>query len=161
MIEFPLIDKILKLEKFSGKGGWTFVRLPEIPPDKNTPFGWKKVKGKIDDFEINKFRLMPMGNGQLFLPVRAEIRKKIKKEEGDFVHVLLYADNTSFICPEEFLTCLRDDPDAWNHFQSLNDDEKEKHSNWIYETKSEDKRVERLAEVISKLARTYKKFKHT
>lgn len=28
----PLTDKIYLLEKFSGKGGWTFVRLPEIPP---------------------------------------------------------------------------------------------------------------------------------
>jgi hypothetical protein len=41
------------------------------------------VRGTIDDFEIRKYHLMPMGNGKFFLPVKAEIRKKIKKEAGD------------------------------------------------------------------------------
>ncbi len=50
----PLTDKIYLLEKFSGKGGWTFVRLPEIPTGQNTPFGWVKVHGTIDRYEIKK-----------------------------------------------------------------------------------------------------------
>ena len=75
----PLTDKIYLLEKFSGKGGWTFVRLPEIPPGQNTPFGWVKVHGTIDRYEIKNYNLQPMGNGRLFLPVKAEIRKKNKK----------------------------------------------------------------------------------
>lgn len=40
-----------------------------------------------------------MGNGKLFLPVKAEIRKKIKKAEGDKVHVILYPDNEPLEVP--------------------------------------------------------------
>jgi hypothetical protein len=89
----PLVDKLYLLEKFPGKGGWTFTRIPEIPQDKKAHFGWVKVRGTIDGYEIRKYHLMPMGNGMLFLPVKAEIRKHTKKKEGDFVHVILYPDN--------------------------------------------------------------------
>ena len=61
--------------------------------DKSKPFGWVKVKGTIDGVPFNKYHLMPMGNGKLFLPVKSEIRKKIKKVAGDSVHVILYPDH--------------------------------------------------------------------
>ena len=41
----PLVLKKNKLQKFAGKGGWTYARIPEIMPDKKTPFGWVKSKG--------------------------------------------------------------------------------------------------------------------
>ena len=81
----PPVDKLSLLEKFPGKGGWTFTRIPEIPQDKKAHFGWVKVRGTIDGYEIRKYHLMPMGNGTLFLPVKAEIRKHSKKKEGKFV----------------------------------------------------------------------------
>ena len=56
----PLINKQYKLEKFHGKGGWTFVQIPEIPQNKSNPFGLVQVKGTIDDYEIKKYHLMPM-----------------------------------------------------------------------------------------------------
>jgi hypothetical protein len=89
----PLINKKYLLEKFPGKGGWTFAQIPGIPQNKKAHFGWVKVKGTIDGFEIKHDHLMPMGNGMLFLPVKSGIRKKINKKEGDWVHVVLYPDN--------------------------------------------------------------------
>src|SRR5688572_5246826 len=109
----PLVNKKYKLEKFQGKGGWTYARIPEILKDKNAHFGWVKVKGTIDGYEIKKYHLMPMGNGQLFLPVKAEIRKQIKKSEGDFVHVVLYSDNEPLEIPKEMILCLKDEPAAF------------------------------------------------
>lgn len=38
-IQTPLVDNEYLLEKFQGKGGWTFVKIPEIAQSKNTPFG--------------------------------------------------------------------------------------------------------------------------
>nr|NQU92174.1 DUF1905 domain-containing protein [Bacteroidota bacterium] len=32
---------------------------------------------------------MPVGNGKLFLHVKAEIRKKFNMQEGDYVRVIL------------------------------------------------------------------------
>lgn len=48
----PLVDKNYLLQKFEGKGGWTFAEIPEIPMPK-TSFGMLKVKGKIDNYEFS------------------------------------------------------------------------------------------------------------
>lgn len=127
-----LVNKKYLLEKFPGKGGWTFARIPEIKQDKNAHFGWVKVRGTIEGFEIRKYHLMPMGDGNLFLPVRAEIRKKTKKGEGDYVHVVLYHDNEPLDIPEEMLLCLQDEPEALNFFNSLTESEQKFYIEWVY-----------------------------
>ena len=152
LAEEPLVKRKGQLEKFPAKGGWTFVRLPEIKPGKKTPFGWRKVRGFIDTIEIRQYHLMPMGNGQLFLPVKSSIRKKIKKEEGDWVEVVLFADDGPAKIPEEFKLCLQDEPFAFQVFQKLNEQEQKKYINWIYSVKTERIKVERMAEIIRKLA---------
>ncbi len=75
----PLVNNTYFLKKFPGKGGWTYASIPEVLQDKSSPFGWVKVCGFIDGIEFKQFKLMPMGNGTLFFPVNAELRKKIKK----------------------------------------------------------------------------------
>ena len=100
-MEKPIVNKRVKLEKFEGKGGWTYARLPEVKPGKSW-FNWVKVKGCIDDYEIKAYNLMPIGNGQLFLPVKKEIRKKIKKEAGDEVSVFTNPSKPAFLRPAAF-----------------------------------------------------------
>jgi uncharacterized protein YdeI (YjbR/CyaY-like superfamily) len=96
---------------------------------------------------------MPMGNGQLFLPEKAEIRKKIGKTEGDWVIVVLYADNSPREIPEELLVCLIDDPIAHQTFLSLPDSDQRAYIDWIYSAKKEDTKIERIARTIDKLAK--------
>lgn len=153
-----MVDNSYVLEKFPGKGGWTYARIPEVLQDKKSPFGWVKVKGTIDDFAIQKYNLAPMGNGKLFLPVKAEIRKKIKKEEGDSVHVVLYADDEPMVVPQELLLCLQQEPLALNFFNSLTDNEQIGYVKWIYAAKTEEKKVERIADTITKLLIKKEKF---
>jgi hypothetical protein len=143
-----LVNKRIKLEKFPGKGGWTFCRLPDVAPDPHAHFGWIKVKGTIDDFEIRQYHLMPMGNGELFLPVRAEIRKKLKKGEGDTVKVVLYRDHEDVFIPEELQDCLRDDPDAENAFNMQPPDKQREIVTFIYALKNEQYRAERIASLM-------------
>ncbi|GAB3203123.1 hypothetical protein ABID22_001257 [Pontibacter aydingkolensis] len=147
----PLINKAYLLEKFPGKGGWTFAAIPEILPDKHAYFGWVRVKGSIDSYEIKGYHLMPMGNGQLFLPVKTEIRKKIKKQAGDWVHVILYADNTPQEVPEELLLCLQDEPAAYEKFRNCSDGEQKAFVDWIYSAKTDETKVERIVQCIQKL----------
>lgn len=154
--EKPLINKKYLLEKFPGKGGWTYAAIPEVLQDKHAPFGWVKVKGQIDDFEIKNYKLMPMGNGKLFLPVKAEIRKKIGKEEGDWINVVLFADNAPTEIPEELLLCLRDDPAAYKTFLSYTDGQRKEFIDWIYSAKTDQTKVERIAETLRKLAKKNK-----
>ena len=141
--EEPLVDKEYLLEKFPGKGGWTYALIPKILQDKHSHFGWVIVNGSIDGYEIKKFHLMPSGNGQLLLSVKAEIRKKIKKQAGDYVHVLLYPDNEPLEIPEELLLCLQEDQDAQQFFHSLNENEQHNYVKWIYSAKTDETRVER------------------
>ena len=147
----PLVNNKYTLEKFQGKGGWTYARIPEISQDKKAPFGWVKVKGTIDGVEIKKYHLMPMGNGHLFLPVKAEIRKKIKKAEGDQVHVILYPDNDPLEIPEEMEICLRDEPVAWNFFHSLSESERKYYIQWIFSAKKDETKSDRLAKTVDRL----------
>lgn len=155
-MEKPLINKEYILEKFPGKGGWTFAAIPEVLQNKNTPFGWVKVKGTIDDYEIKNYRLMPMGSGKLFLPVKAEIRKKIGKTEGDFVKVVLYADEDPTEIPDELLQCLIDDPTAHNIFLSYTDGEQKAFIDWIYSAKTIETKVERIAKTLTMLEKQQK-----
>ena len=155
-MEKPLIDKKYLLEKFPGKGGWTYAIIPEVLQDKHAYFGWVKVRGFIDDFELKNYRLMPMGNGMLFLPVRAEIRKKIGKKEGDWVHVKLFADNDALEIPKELMLCLEDEPQALKNFLTYTESEQKAYIDWILGAKKEETKIERMAETINKVLKGLK-----
>lgn len=155
-MEKPLVNKKYLLEKIPGKGGWTYARIPEIKPDKKKYFNWVKVKGSIDGYPIKNYNLMPMGNGLLFLPVKAEIRKKIKKEAGDYVIVKLFADNDPIETPEEFLDCLKQDSNAILFYQSLAESEQKLYINWIYSSKKEETKINRMAVAINALSKKLK-----
>ena len=154
--EKPLVNNKYLLEKYPGKGGWTYAAIPEVLQDKHSPFGWVKVKGFIDDFELKNYKLMPMGSGKLFLPVKADIRKKIGKKEGDWVKVILFADNTLTEIPEEFLLCLMDDPMAHKTFLSYSDGQQKEFIDWIYSAKTADTKVERITDTLRKLEKKQK-----
>jgi hypothetical protein len=152
----PLVNKKYVLERFHGKGGWTFARLPEALKNSKSHFGWVKVKGSIDGYEIKKYHLMPMGNGELFLPVKIEIRKKIKKEAGDHVHIILFPDDEPLEIPEEMLLCLKDEPRAMKFFKSLSESEQKFYIEWVNSAKKKETKINRLATTINRLAQGLK-----
>lgn len=160
MSDKPLVNKEYLLQKFPGKGGWTYAAIPEVTPNSDTPFGWLKVKGTIDDFELRNTRLAPMGNGRLFLPVKKEIRRQIKKDVGQYVRIVLYADHQPIETPGEFLLCLQDDPDALQFFTALEDSEKQHYLNWIYSAKREETKIERMARAIDSLSKQLKYYEN-
>lgn len=152
--ETLLVNKSYLLQKFQGKGGWTYAAIPEIPQDKSAWFGLVKVSGSIDGYEITNYNLMPMGNGMMFIPVKAEIRKKIGKQEGDWVHIVLYSQELPRVVHEDFLICLQDDPIAYQNFQKLNNAAQKEIIDWIYSVKNDDMKVERIAKTLDKLSKS-------
>jgi Domain of unknown function (DUF1905)/Bacteriocin-protection, YdeI or OmpD-Associated len=147
----PLVNNKYLLQKFNGKGGWTFAAIPEIKPNSKNPFGWVRVSGFIDTVEIKQYHLMPMGNGQLFLPVKAAIRKAIKKQEGDWISVQLFLDEEPLHVPDELLHCLQDEPAALAKFLQLSDSEKAVAIKNIYAAKKDDTRTEKIVQLIKRL----------
>lgn len=154
MKEKPLVNGKYLLEKFPGKGGWTYAEIPEVLQNKNNPFGWVNVKGSIDNFSFSHYKLMPMGNGKLFLPVKAEIRKKIRKKVGDFVHVILYSDNSEIVVPKEIMECFETEaPEIHSSFCLLSQGEQKAYIDWIYDAKKEETKVNRIATMMHRLQR--------
>lgn len=149
-----LLHKKIQLEKIPGKGGWTYAPLPEIALGKHTPFGWRSVHVVIDGVELRHYKLMPMGNGQLFLPVKAAIRKELKKSEGDFVEIIIYPENdTDLIIPGDLLDCLKDEPIAWKKFSGLTSDEKIRRIKWVEAPTGENTRISRISHLIEELVK--------
>ncbi len=146
-MEKPLVDKDYLLIKTEGKGGWTFAEIPDISMPK-TSFGMLKVKGKIDDYEFSNVHLMPIGNGHIGLAVKSEIRRKIKKQAGDTVHIVIYEDNMPTEIPEELLLCMEYEDGILEKFETYSDSEKKAFIDWIYSAKTEQTKADRIGKTI-------------
>ncbi len=155
-METPLFDDNYCIQKMAGKGGWSYVVMPEIPQKTRAKFGWLQVRGMVDSYELKQYKLWTMKDGRLFLPLKADLRKKIKKNEGDWVHVKLFLDESVIEIPDEFLMCLMESKKAHTFFFSISESSQKHYVDWIYEAKAVETRVNRIAKAIEKLEKGLK-----
>ena len=140
------------LEKFPGKGGWTYIPIPGVEPDPHTPFGWVRVNGKIDQVEIRNMKLLPKGDGTLFLPVKKEIRRILRKEAGEFVRLVIYESPAEFEIPAEILECFENEPpEAGEYFHSLPVRFQKEYIDWIYDGKTREEQAKRILKMMDRL----------
>jgi len=155
--DIPIVNSEYLLQKFPGNGGWTYAAIPEVLQNRKNPFGWVTVRGNIDGFELKQFKLMPMGDGRLFLPVRAEIRKKLGKQEGDYVRVTLYNDQSNLQIPQEIIECFKYESDEiFQIFSSFTEGEQKAYIDWIYQAKKDDTKSKRIVKMMGRLQRKMK-----
>ncbi len=150
MKAIPFIQGEYILQRFRGKGGWTYIAFPEIIEQGKWKTGGMKIKGRIDDHIVSQLRLMRTGD-MVFLPVSAAIRKAIMKREGDKVKVILYEDESTLVIPAEVRACLEDEPGAMEYFRSLTEGYQREYVNWINAAKRSETKAARIVTMIGKL----------
>lgn len=148
MVKFS--TTILKFGQQGEKTGWTYIAIPakiakQLLPNNKKSF---RVKGKLDDYAIEKIALIPMGEGDFIMALNATIRKAIRKQKGDTLKVQIEADTAPILPPSELIECMADEPDALKHFNALPQGHRNYFTKWIDSAKTDATKAKRIAMVI-------------
>ncbi len=148
-----MISFTTQIKKFDNQGektGWTYIEISaeiaeQLKPNTKVSF---LVKGKLDDVVIKGASLLPMGGGNFILPLKSDIRKKMRKNKGALLEVKLEADEEPYQINEDFLQCLKDSPGAAFHFSKLPSSHQKYFSKWIESAKTESTKARRIAQAV-------------
>jgi len=143
--------EIERFAKMGEKTGWTFVFVPMAIADKIKP-GCKKsyrVKGKLDDLDIAGMSMVPMGEGNFIIALKASLRKTLKKQEGARLKIKLEEDKDFKIeMPEDLELCLMEEPQLMDNFIKLPKSHQNYYINWLNTAKTETTRTKRLTQIV-------------
>ena len=141
------------IQQFAEQGektGWSYITIPADLAEKLKP-GFKKsfrVKGKLDNYTISQQALLPMGNGEFILPLKAIIRKAIRKNKGAMLRLSLELDIKPLKVSAELLECIVDSPNAEKKFRSLPHSHQMYYSNWIESARTVGTKAKRISLTI-------------
>src|ERR1700759_1048254 len=92
MVEFTAI--ILQFAEQGEKTGWSYIEIPADIAQQMKPGNKKsfRVRGMLDGLAVRGMALMPMGEGNFIMALKAEVRKGIHKNAGAMLQVRLEAD---------------------------------------------------------------------
>jgi hypothetical protein len=143
-----------KFEKKGEKTGWTYFEIPahianELNPGIKTSF---RVKGKMDSFVLKLVALIPMGDGDFIIPVNGEMRRKIRKKEGDTIEVALEIDTDPLPQSADLLACLEDEPKALAYFNNLPASHQNYYNKWIESAKTIETKTKRISMTVRGMA---------
>lgn len=147
-----LTAEIEKFEKMGEKTGWSYVFIPAavanlIKPGCKTSF---RVKGKIDELAVDGMATIPMGEGDFIIALKAQLRKKLKKEAGAKVEVWLEEDKGFKLeIPDDLALCFADDEKLMSQFLKQPKSHQNYFIRWINEAKTEATRTKRLVMTVN------------
>ena len=149
MVHFS--TEILKFDKQGEKTGWSYIKVSaeiaqQLKPENKRYF---RVKGKLDEYSIKMTALIPMGEGEFIIPLKAAIRKAIKKQKGAILAVQIEVDNSLLSSSPDLLECLNDEPKAREYFNKLPGSHRNYYTNWIESAKTDSTKAKRIAQAVS------------
>lgn len=156
MIEFSTI--ILQFAEQGEKTGWSYIEIPADIAQQLKP-GFKKsfrVRGMLDAFEVKGMALMPMGNGNFIMALKAEVRKGIRKNAGALLQVRIEEDTDYKVkIPDDLKECFDFEPESWDFFNSLAKSHREYFIKWIDAAKTNETRAKRIVNTVNAMLRKW------
>ncbi|WP_183576660.1 YdeI/OmpD-associated family protein [Mucilaginibacter sp. X5P1] len=156
MVEFNTI--ILQFNEQGEKTGWTYIEVPadiaqQIKPGNKKSF---RVRGMLDAFPVSGLALMPMGEGNFIMALKAEIRKGIHKNAGAVLQVRLEEDTDYKVeIPDDLMECFDFEPEAFEFFNSLAKSHRDYFIKWINSAKTSETRAKRIVNTINAMLRRW------
>ena len=89
-----------------------------------------------------------MGEGHFIMPLNATMRKQLRKQQGDTLHVSLEKDPDEYVLHEVLISCLQEEPVAWKFFNALPGSHQRYYSKYIDAAKTENTQAKRIARVV-------------
>ena len=143
--------EIERYEKMGEKTGWTFVFIP-VEIANQIKANCKKsyrIKGKLDNVAIRGVALTPMGEGNFIIPLKASLRKELKKAEGALLRLELEEDTEFKIeMPADLELCLLEEKHCMENFMQLPKSHQNYYINWLNTAKTDQTRTKRLTQIV-------------
>ena len=155
-IEFT--TTILQFNEQGEKTGWSFIEIPahlaqELKPGNKKSF---RVKGLLDNFAVSGMALMPMGEGNFIMALKADIRKAIRKNAGAMLNVKLEVhEDFKVEIPADLQECFDFDPDAQTQFMTMPKSHRDYFINWINSAKTNETRAKRIINTVNAMLRKW------
>ena len=157
MIEFNTI--ILQFAEQGEKTGWSYIEIPadlaqQLKPDNKKSF---RVRGMLDGFAVKGMALMPMGEGNFIMALKAEVRKGIHKNAGAVLHVSVEEDTEFKVeVPADLQECFDFEPEALDFFNSLPKSHRDYFIKWIDGAKTSETRAKRIVNTVNAMLRKWR-----
>jgi hypothetical protein len=156
MVEFTAI--ILQFAEQGEKTGWSYIEIPADLAQQMKPGNKKsfRVRGMLDGFAVRGMALMPMGEGNFIMALKAEVRKGIHKNAGAMLQVKLEPDDDYKIeMPDDLQECFDFEPEAYDFFNTLAKSHREYFIKWIDSAKISETRAKRIVNTVNAMLRKW------
>jgi len=156
MVTFNTI--ILQFDDQGEKTGWSYISIPadlaqELKPANKKSF---RVRGMLDGLAVSGMALMPMGEGDFIMALKAEVRKALHKNSGAMLTVSLEEDVDYRVdLPEDLKECFDFEPEAFDFFNSLAKSHREYFIKWINGAKTNETRNKRIVNTVNAMLRRW------
>jgi len=156
MIEFNTI--ILQFAEQGEKTGWSYIEIPadlaqQLKPGNKKSF---RIRGMLDGFAVKGMALMPMGEGDFIMALKADVRKAIHKNAGAMLQVSIEEDTEYKVeVPDDLKDCFDFEPEALNFFNSLPKSHRDYFIKWIDGAKTNETRAKRIINTINAMLRKW------
>ncbi|HEY2583553.1 MAG TPA: YdeI/OmpD-associated family protein [Mucilaginibacter sp.] len=156
MIEFNTI--ILQFAEQGEKTGWSYIEIPadlaqQIKPGNKKSF---RVRGMLDGLTVSGLALMPMGEGNFIMALKAEIRKGIHKNAGAMLQVRIEEDlDFKIEMPDDLNECFEFEPEALDFFNGLPKSHRDYFIKWINDAKTNETRAKRIINTVNAMLRKW------